>query len=48
MDVMRGRHKGISEIKRNIIRKTRRVIRKVGRGRRISSRRRERWTGKVT
>jgi hypothetical protein len=32
MDVMRGRHKGISEMKKNRIRKTRRVIRKVGRG----------------
>jgi len=42
------KHKGISEIKRNRRRKTRRVIRKVGGGRRIRSSRRERCTAKVT
>jgi len=45
MYVMRRKHKGVSEMKRNRRRKTRRVIRKVGGGRRS---RRERCTAKVT
>jgi len=43
MYVMRRKHKGISEMKRHGRRKTRRLIREVGRGRRS---RRERFTQK--